>query len=891
MRSDSAVTRKREKESARRADLPKAFLLMLLMVLVPSARAQFGDLFAAKKTNDVTIDKVEFGFGGLVPVEQWTPMTVWLTGGPKGFSGLMIVEYAQDATQAARIVAPAAATPGVSAPVQVTVCLPANLDTVSITLIDQNEKGRAWQKLSRSTLVSGSANEAALEYESCEDQALVGVLLPASTLGALRVKNPISSARPQWYGYGGSTPVRREYRGAAVDPDVMPTNWSAYAGLAALVVPTESLRGANTAAIKAVRTWVSGGGRLVLLVPAAGDNWRRWLGDESSRLIELDESSRHDTPVELSEAVKLSVVGIPARPEGYAPGRFTGTPPKADEDPNAPEPSLDRPPGFDPKPAAKVAGRAVRLTKAGVAEGWRVRWPVKVGENSQLAGLIGEGPVGLGWVTVIGVEPQMTAEVSSAPVNSSVWAEALRFAVRMPDNRAQGNSASNFWQQTQSGPDHASRAALQQILDSLSTVPPIGNGVFIGIFACLVVMALLVGPFDGLVLKKLKLQHFSWLTALVWIVIASLGAFLAPSLLRSAETQVNRVSITDVVMDAPRSPKRRGPAWVSGVTGIFAGSRGDFAIGSVNDAAWWRGISATVQFERLKPRGFPPIQTVQRLGLIASEPGNVPESLWLGQWTFRTAADDGPSETRVGAVLSLNAETWEATVTNLPIGGVIESAYLVLASQVLKFDVATGVTDPNGRWSGSAASSAVLSRNDPLKAVTLTDVTKSALRGDTASLTTGLAGAAGRSCSMAQRIASGEWAMLALIVTGGPSEPDVGRDAQYGHTRVFRVLVPLQAEQRVEAVELQAPALPEYPRVAAKVVRVPKRLGLPNSLSESLTEPASGETPNAVDEEPTPTEPEAKPVGDEPSLEESSDDAVESVEETSLPIPKTERLP
>ena len=61
----------------------------LVVVLASSGRAQDRRPENPSDPSAPFIERIEFGWDGIVTDGRWTPITVWLGGGAKGFSGLL----------------------------------------------------------------------------------------------------------------------------------------------------------------------------------------------------------------------------------------------------------------------------------------------------------------------------------------------------------------------------------------------------------------------------------------------------------------------------------------------------------------------------------------------------------------------------------------------------------------------------------------------------------------------------------------------------------------------------------------------------------------------------------------------------------------------------------
>lgn len=358
----------------------------------------------ARKRPRVEILRAELGYGGdglkgpsgdgdrssaRAPGDRYVPMRVWLSS-EKGFSGLMMLEFPQDSTQGARVVVPAAATPGVVTPVDAVVCLPRSMPEIKVTLID----GNAGQVLDETLAEFPDAGKLKLfgavdsDYAyvmSVGRQSLATAVQTTSGLAKPRLPGEMAVDDGDWWSKLAS---------AVTAGEDMPRSAGAYEGLEALVIAPESLGPIDPRVVEAVRRWTLSGGKLVLVVSTGGSSWRGWLPEgEEFDFVDVGEAAKMSTPPELRTMVGTMREVAQRR-----------------------DPSL-----VIAEAGREVSARAISLRSRGEREGWRVRWSVG-GEK----GLLAEGPVGFGFVTIVGVEPERVGTVADPRVTRRVWRDAMR---------------------------------------------------------------------------------------------------------------------------------------------------------------------------------------------------------------------------------------------------------------------------------------------------------------------------------------------------------------------------------------------------------------------------------------------------------------------------------
>jgi hypothetical protein len=735
-------------------DLARALLCALLVLGAsgePSEAARYGEppqIFA------------EFGFGGHMLTERWSPVTVWVSSDGL-FEGFIEVQHAQDLTQTARILVPFSATPGRSIPVDLAVAMPVGADRIDLNLLDR--RGRSVRRLRYS---SGSG-ELRLPIIKSPMAGLFVSVGPVSLPDAVRHWRDAAAIEPGPR-VGPERRTARDRRdpgprladdpmeglfSAPLLPDRLPGSWAAYDAVSVLAVKGETAAAVDPRALREVHRWVESGGRLVIDASNAGDEWRLWFPQD------VDHWGQTPLPVELSE------VRQGALPDGLVGGAGrTVSGEEGELSPGAGAAVVEV--------AESMPLREVSLTDLGRRAAWRVRW--LVGEE---AGLVAEGPVGLGLVTVIGFEPRRVGRTVSAGATAAVWGELLEADL------ARWREAATMPAGWYGSPMPLDQYAQDAVIEHLADVPTVGGGVFWMFVAGMALLGILLGPFDAVVLKRMRLSHRSWLTALAWIGLASAVAMVGPGYLRSGDTTVNRVATIDAVLDGQGWATA---AWRSGRTGVFAERSGtmrihDASVGPERPGSWWRGVSQAGYFGQQAAVGSP-LTTVQA-------GSNAPEPLPVGIWTFRTFADHGPASLPFTASVRGSGEDLEIRLGGLPPGAHVQRANLRTADgwMVLSVEASEGsvLLRPAGRgasdWEPPADTRGTNIYWPGRAGHTFAPWSASALRGPDR-----------RTAAIDGYVSSGRWVALHAVVKG--LEPDVRIDWDSVHRQdtVVRILLPLE---------------------------------------------------------------------------------------------------
>lgn len=593
------------------------------------------------------IGEVRVGLAGSCPPDRWAPVRVSITPGTRPFSGFLFAEFPQDGTQDARVVVRAAATPGLESSVEFAAALPAEFTWLNLTLRD--DSGREVSRLEIDTMDIGSPMQLAQLHRAANALVCVGEVSAVLALGRTQILGS---------GWGVSaTPVEEEAKRAhrlgslsalAVGAEDLPRSWAAYDACEALVVRPEDSTRVDHRAIDAVRAWVQAGGRLVLVVDRFGDVWRRWAPGGVEGFVTLDERR----PVE-AELLRDIV-------DAAASQRI--------------DLSSERGGADAPASPVQAPGRLIRISEDAARDGWRLRW--NVGEG---AGLVAEGPVGFGWVTLLGIDPGTIVRGEDA-ASRKCWADALQGAIEPYLRRSEGSGASfGYAWRDDSG--------LASVLDHIAGGKD-GRGLgavtwwpFVAMSVLMLALAIAIGPLDAIGLRALKARHRSWLTALAWIGAATLVGLAMPAAFRAGSSDkdtLGRVEVIDILVDAREGRQSFSPVR-TGVSGYFSASSRSWRVEGLEPGSFARGASSVYRWGRSRS-WMPPFETVHRseasgAGFVSSQfPG---DSIGQGQWTFRAFIDDGPASgsrwSPVAASLSRSGDEVRLRLSNLPAGARPES--------------------------------------------------------------------------------------------------------------------------------------------------------------------------------------------------------------------------
>ncbi len=621
--------------------------VLVLAILAQPARGQSG-----RRPPPAEIVNIDMGWTRDELVQgRWQPAVVWITSREKAFSGELTVSFPQDATQDAEVVVgPVATTPGMVTPVEIAISPVTNAREVVFTL--QNRGFRTQRRFTR----EGRGGTDDLPRIGAGTSGVVLFVGQTSAAKSLSATSTLGSTATTRESAAFNEPlVWAEMLPATIAPNMLPMSWGVYESLDMVVCNAADLARSSARARAALATWVRSGGRLVVRVDVVGPAWPAFLTTDSPQ------------PPVTGSLQQLFEPGDALR---QALGEWGGT---------------------------AFQARALELTEVGRARGWTTLYPAAAAEGGATGALVAHGPLGLGIVTLVGFDPQHTAQLIPDEAVKDVWRTVMRPSLP-PHALLAGWSRQHYGG---AGVDWETAGAVNSALDDLTSVPPVGVSVFLAIVLCMLGLTIMVGPFDAFVLRRRKLSQHSWLTALLWIGIASVAAALAPRVMRTGETVMGRLVAADRLCDEAGVPTHSAHL---GLTGVFAGRSLRVAFANPAPGAWVRGVSATehswgshnpVSILPDLPLALAGEAAHDDLRSMAAGPVSVP------QWSYRALADAAPlgaaRGTEIGAAVSREKDAWRVTLTNVPPDATVEELVLRTGGEWHLLQGGAGAPTLNGR--------------------------------------------------------------------------------------------------------------------------------------------------------------------------------------------------
>ncbi len=623
--------------------------LLLIVLISVLGGMSVGVVSSAQGTSDDELTVyAEFGYAGMLSPERFCPMRVWVDSGDEAITGTIVIEYAQDSTQTARVMMPFSTTPNKVTPFEINVCLPQSSDSLKVLLL--SERGRVLQALEYTSFANSSQLQLPIRRSSS------GLILSVGRT-TLRQANEVWSRRfysdfNTWGNASNATVLdqkaQRAFSNVIFEASLasqLPITWAGYDGVMTLVIRDTQARKMDPRALDAMKRWVRSGGVLVVELSAAGKQWRTLIPEiQEGDLIKVaPESAVLQASAEVTDVMDQAYAYV-VQIQNEEIAKLQGEESLEDEEVDP----VDDPPEIEKASATRQ--RLMRLTAAGIERGWSLSML-----QSDDQGALAQGPVGMGWVIVLGFEPAELAKNVTSSATAAGWELVLSEVVE-DSFVEQSNLSWLDWEYPGSGGSTLNRIAVARGLDHLANSLTLGNGMFLMIAGAVFVLGMLVGPVDFFALKKLKALRWSWFSAICWALLASALAYLAPGLIRTDPSHEDTISMVDVDSESY--------AYRVKLTGLFASKSERAQPTDVALDSWWRGMASP----RIDDDGalFKSSLPLIQKRSAQSERGLTPGSFPMNLWTFRTFMSLRNSKTDTKTSIRRTDTGWAVRIDGLP---------------------------------------------------------------------------------------------------------------------------------------------------------------------------------------------------------------------------------
>lgn len=375
----------------------------------------------------------------------------------------------------------------------------------------------------------------------------------------------------------------------------MPSDWTGFASVDTLVLYNPQYDQMTPLQAKAIHQWVSSGGRCFIVLGGRG------LPDDGplADLLPFKLKPIHD--------VQLNESGLPYRER------------------------LGR----------KATVKAWGLPNT-APEGWKIE---SFGSKETMLAV---GQHGFGQVAVLAFDPSDLPD-PTADNAAAFWANLVS-KFQLSERRIVFTGNGGDQNQGRYYQDHVPHTgATNNVLLHLMSIPELRPLSIWWVIGLLALLALLLGPIDYLVLKKLDRLPLTWVTSLAIIAAFTIGAYYGVQAIRAGSMQVRAVTMIDGLAD---STGKTQDAWSTSYCGIFAPASDEYKFNGLAGNGWWSAISPGQ--EDYYSYGRSNIGNRQ-LHCGQQDGGNLPQAMPISIWSMQCLVN-------------------ESSLTDMPVSAVVSSA-------------------------------------------------------------------------------------------------------------------------------------------------------------------------------------------------------------------------
>ncbi|MHC4323021.1 MAG: hypothetical protein ACYSUX_01975 [Planctomycetota bacterium] len=545
-------------------------------------------LIAAGDEKDEDPFNVDFfcGWGGYYRPMEWTPVEIGISSTlTEPFAGLITVSAQQDGLNTMNVNYEFVLTPDIPLHLPLVTKFAFTADKCSIRLVDKDRGRTQWsQEYELWGIETGNRFITVVN----ENDMLIG-LVGNRKFGLLRL--PKQSRSMSHMGQG------EVYVGDKL-PRMVPWDWTGFVPLDVLILYDPDWNLFNTQQLNAITQWISNGGKMLLVQgshPLAPAN-------PIAKLLpfELKDVKQMTVPPEILEKFGLT----DSEPETVA--------------------------AWTLGPKAETNFYEVETNDAGDC-------------------LFATGYAGFGRVGVLAFDPATLTD-KQREKSASFWIycvkEVLEYADSPPIDRNTGGVRSNQISRTiqsasypeierrrpgnrnrfEIGWAHAANNAVMEFL--YQGIRPLSIW---WVILLLITLAVLLGPLDYKLLKRIDRLPLTWLTCAFWIILFTIGAYYGVQAIRAGDMELRVVSVMDGIENSDH-------AWSTDYCGLFAPYSDDYRLENLQSNQWWSGIAPVQQSIWQQNREV----SGRRIYCFQHDGGNLPYSIPINIWDVQCLLNESP---------------------------------------------------------------------------------------------------------------------------------------------------------------------------------------------------------------------------------------------------------
>jgi len=218
-------------------------------------------------------------------------------------------------------------------------------------------------------------------------------------------------------------------------------------------------------------------------------------------------------------------------------------------------------------------------------------------------------------------------------------------------------------------------SAANRVMEFLYDIPQMRPLSVWWVVLLLILLAVLLGPVDYLVLKKLDKLPWTWVTCAAWIVIFSAGSYWGVQALRAGDMQIRAVSVSDGFSG--------GAGWNTGYCGLFSPGSESYVPTQLKPRQWWSAVAPSQDYMYSYSRQ----KALRTLYCNQYDGGNLPYLIPVHIWTMQCLLVEEPiAALPMEATVTQNGQAVRVVVQNRSVQAILRGIVLLKDGQQFVFD-------------------------------------------------------------------------------------------------------------------------------------------------------------------------------------------------------------
>ncbi|MEN6309628.1 MAG: hypothetical protein ABFD91_17910 [Anaerohalosphaeraceae bacterium] len=218
-------------------------------------------------------------------------------------------------------------------------------------------------------------------------------------------------------------------------------------------------------------------------------------------------------------------------------------------------------------------------------------------------------------------------------------------------------------------------SAANRVMEFLYDIPQMRPLSVWWVVLLLVLLAVLLGPVDYLVLKKMDKLPWTWVTCAGWIILFSAGSYWGVQALRAGDMQVRAVSVMDGCSG--------GVSWNTGYCGMFSPGSESYVPTKLKQKQWWSAVAPSQDYMYSYSRQ----KALRTVYCSQHDGGNLPYSVPVHIWTMQCLLVEEPiAALPMEATVSQTGQEIKVVIENRGLQPLLRGNVLLKDGKMFSFD-------------------------------------------------------------------------------------------------------------------------------------------------------------------------------------------------------------